>query len=103
MRQHLSHDRLAQLILRNLQLVRRLEVQPELGCGTEVARQAQRGIRCDAAFLIDDVVDASSGNAERERQLMRRDGQRDEKLLAENFSGVDCLRSRLCVDSEPRP
>ena len=59
MRQHLSHDGLAQLILHNLQLVRRLEVQPELGRGTEVARQAQR-----------------------ERLLMRRDGQRDEKRSA---------------------
>src|ERR1035437_9595785 len=52
-------------LLRDFQIVSKLQVQPALYVAAEVAHQAHRGIHADAAPLQDDVVDARSRNAQR--------------------------------------
>ena len=48
-RGHLALDPGAGFVLGDAQIVERLETQPEFGTRSEVARQAQRGIRGNAA------------------------------------------------------
>jgi hypothetical protein len=61
---HFLTDLGSQLLLRLLEVVRDLQIEPRLRIAPEVTRQPQRGIERDTAAFERDVVDARGGNAQ---------------------------------------
>lgn len=66
-----------------------LEVHPELGGVAEVAAESDRGIGGDAAFAVDDLVDASRRDADGDGHPVLGDSQGIEELVLEHLTGVD--------------
>jgi len=79
----------AVVALRDLQIVRGLQVEPRLRIAAKVPCETQRGICRDAAPLADDIVDAASSDAEGVCQCVRAHLERDEVILAKNFARMD--------------
>ena len=50
-----------------LEVVMRLEIHPELGCGAEEEARTERGVGTDAAAIVDDLRNAVGEDAERSR------------------------------------
>ena len=86
---NLSRNAVAQSVLLEVQVMLRLEFQPELGRRVEVAGQAQRRIGRDAPSARDNLVDPARIDADIERQPMLTQPQRRQKLLLEDFTGMD--------------
>ena len=53
-RVNIAIDGLGKLILRELKVIVRLQVDPELGRGPEVTSEAKRGVRTNRAAAVDD-------------------------------------------------
>jgi len=83
---------LAKGIFRDIKIVIHLQAQPELRGHLEIARQSQRRIGGDAASALDDFIDAPSWNAEGQRQLILTQLHGLQKLLQQDFAGVDRLQ-----------
>jgi len=79
----------AEVVLFGLEVVSRLQVEPEPVGGREVSGQSQRGVCGDPALAVDDLVDPSWGDPDGDGQPVLGDLQRDEELLEENLPGVD--------------
>jgi hypothetical protein len=79
-----------------LEVVVRLEIHPELGCGAEEEAEPERGVGTDAAAIVDDLRNAVGRDPERSRQL--RLGQRitGQELFAEDFSRRTGENSSCC-------
>ena len=70
-------------------LIRPLQIQPELfGCPKE-ARQPDGRIGADAAPFQNNVIDTRRGNAESLCQFIRGEPHGPEKFLAQDFAGVN--------------
>jgi hypothetical protein len=52
-----------------LQVIVRLAIHPELGCGAEEEAEPERGVRADTASIVDDLRNAVGRDPERSRQL----------------------------------
>jgi hypothetical protein len=61
---HLPDDPLCQSIRSRFQIIIGLKPQPEFRRGAEVAAQSEGGVRGDAAFAMDDFVDAPGLDAQ---------------------------------------
>jgi len=87
---HVALDGQAVLSERGRQIVSRLQVQPELGRRTEIAGEADCGIRRDRArpLYAKNVADPGCRNAQRERESVRRQAERLHELLAEYLAGM---------------
>ena len=70
------------------EIVAGLEVEPELGAGAEMAREAQRGVRADRALAVEDRRDPPRGHTQRERQPVGRHAARRE-LTPQDATRVD--------------
>jgi len=97
-RQHVPFDLRLELGLGGAQVERRLQVEPELAGRTEVAREAQRGVRGDSPPLVHNVVDPGGGDSQRLCQRVRAQTERAEKLFAQHFAGVDGAHGFLWHD-----
>jgi hypothetical protein len=82
-RRHLSPD----LIGSHAQIIRRLQIEPELRAGLEPAAEAKRGVAGDGALAPDDLRDAVRRHGE-PRQFGRRDFEFGQ-FVGENFAGMD--------------
>src|SRR6266852_6350339 len=70
----------------SFEIVSGLHANPELGRGTEKSRQAQRSVRCDRPFSIDDCADPDLWNADRLGKGILAKAQRLQKILAQHVS-----------------
>ena len=66
-------DLLPSEILRTVELVTALQVDPELRRGAEVLRESQRGICGDPPLAVHDLVDSARRHADRHGELVLRD------------------------------
>jgi hypothetical protein len=73
---------------RDLEVVVRLEAQPELLGRLEVASEPERRVGRDPALAPDDLMDATRGNAEVPRDAKPRQAQRLEELQREDLAGM---------------
>ncbi len=80
-------------VLFGFEVVPGLEVHPELVRGPEVPGQSKRRVSTDSTVSMDDLVDPPSWDADVLRESVLADAQGTEKLLEENFPGMD--RSQL--------
>lgn len=67
----------------------RLQVEPELGRGAEVARQAQGRVRGDGAATEGNLVEAGAGHLDGVGQLVDAQTHRLQEFLAQDFARVD--------------
>src|SRR3989338_8542988 len=81
------------------QVVEVLQVEPELGIGVEVARQAQGSIGANATALVHNFTNPGGGNTKFQRQLVDGEAERLHEILPENFAGVDRRQERLSHDA----
>ncbi len=66
-----------------------LDAGPELDGGAEVARKPQRRVGADAALLMANFTDPHGGYADVLGQPVLADAHRLQKLLQENFAGMN--------------
>ena len=66
-----------------------LQIEPELGIGVEVARQAQGCVGGDAAALMHNFADAGRRHVQVERQPVDREGERLHEILAQDLARMD--------------
>src|SRR6266850_5205551 len=77
-----------------------LQIQPELFCRSEKARQTDRCIGADTAPFQNDIVDARRRDAESLRQFVNRHPNWRQELLSEDFAGMNSpVRSALSDNS----
>ena len=90
-REHLDFalQPIAQPLLFPLQIIMRLQVEPELRRHLEVAPQAQGGVGGDRALTLDDLVDAARWNANVQGEPVLANAHRLEKLLGQDFTRGD--------------
>jgi hypothetical protein len=82
---------LGQRILGDIQTRVHLEAQLELRRHAEIAAQAQRRIRRDAAFAQDNLIDAARRHANVQRQAILAQVHGLEKLFQQHFARVHRL------------
>ena len=88
-RHHFPIDLGRQLLLRLLEVIRDLQIEPRLRISPKVTRKAQRRIERDTTALKHDVVHARSRNPQRDRKRMRRHLQRYQKIFPQYLAGMD--------------
>ena len=79
---------LAQSVLGDFQVMRRLQVQPVLRRLTQCASEQQCQFGCDRTRAVYDVRNPHGGNADRTRKVSLRDAKLIERF-AEELSGMD--------------
>ena len=72
------------------QIIRRLQIDPELGRRIERSRQQPSRIRRNTALAANDLVDALNRNTQMSRQRLLAQPQRFEKFVQQNRTGVRC-------------
>ena len=77
----------AEVVLLDLEVVAGLQVEPEPVGGAEVARQPQRGVGCDPALAVDDLIDPSWRDTDRDGEVVLGDLQRGQEVLEEDLPG----------------
>lgn len=75
--------------LGDLAVIAGLQIQPDLGRPLEVAGEAQGGVRRDGAFALHDFIDAARRHADVMGETVFGQTKRREKILAENFTGMN--------------
>ena len=85
------------MVLLDLEVVSRLQVEPEPVGRREVSGQPQRGVCGDPALAADDLVDPPWGDTDGDSQPLLGDLQRDEELLEENLPGWIGAMVAMCV------
>ena len=81
-------DCLFRLHLRPMQIIIRLQADPDIGGRTEVARQTKRHVRTDASLFVQDLIDRPERGLKRLRQLYLGDPQRRKEILLQNLAGM---------------
>src|SRR5438874_957703 len=81
-------DAPAQPLLGRLEVVAQLQVEPELRRGPEVAREAQRRVRRDAAQAAHDLVDPPRRHLGVDREAVLRDAEAVEEIALQYFTGM---------------
>src|SRR5699024_306793 len=94
-------DLLTCQVLRTIQLVVALQVDPELRRRPEVPRQPQRGVRSDPSLTVHDLIDPAGWHFDRDGELVLGDPEALDKVLHENLSRVD--RGNLVSGSQRSP
>src|ERR1700692_1290968 len=72
------------------EIMRRLEVHPELRRIPEVLRQQKGGLRCDPALAAHHFVDAVQRNTQSAGKFGLSQPQRFEKLREQDLTGMGC-------------
>ena len=72
-----------------LEFVAGLKIEPELTCGSEKSRQAQRGVGRYGAFSMYNLVYSTRWNRYIFRKTILTDSQRIQKFLKQNFSRMN--------------
>lgn len=89
MKGHDARDLLRRSILSEVEVVAVLEVQPELGGGTEVLPEAQGCISGDGALAVNDLVDASGRHPDGHGELVLRDLESPDEVLHKNLARMN--------------
>ena len=76
-------------LLGKLAVVVGLEIEPHFSGPCEVAGEAQGGFGGDGAFALHDLIDATWGHADVLGKTVFRESQRQKKILAQNFTGMN--------------
>ena len=71
------------------EVVAALQADPELGGVAEVAGKAQGGVRGDAAFAADEIVDARGGDVKMLGEAVGGQAEGFHELGEENLAGMD--------------
>src|ERR1700687_4377720 len=77
----------ANLAFRHAQIVKRLQRQPKLGAGSEVARQAQGGVGGDSALATYNFVHSARTDAEGLGEPIHTHAEGHEVVFLDCFSG----------------
>jgi hypothetical protein len=85
----LARDSVRTLLLCDLQIVKLLEVQPKLWCGSKEARQAQSRVGCDGSLAVHNFRNAGHGDMQLDRELVHAQPERVHELLEKNFTGMN--------------
>src|SRR3954469_12311036 len=83
-------------VLLNLQIVMRLQVQPELRRHLKIPAETQRSVRSDSSLAFDDLVDPTRRNSDVFGKTILRDAHRFEKFLFQNLTRRD-VRQRFAL------
>jgi hypothetical protein len=68
-----------------------LQIDPEIGAIAEELAEAQRHTGSDGLFLIENVVERLTGNAEQPRDLALGFAKRRQHILAQHLAGMHRL------------
>src|SRR6185437_11757696 len=90
-RLHLFGEAAVKRVLGHLQIVTRLDIDPEFRLHAEEAAEPQRRVGADGAAAQHDLVDAARRHTDRLGEPVLRDLHRFEEILQENFAGVNGL------------
>lgn len=77
------------------EIVRRLQIEPKLGCRSEMLRETERCIGADRALLAHDVRNTIVRNVENISELPRTHTGRHEAFLAQNLARMRPDPARL--------
>jgi hypothetical protein len=66
-----------------------LKVEPDFGGPLEVTGKAQRGVSGDGSFALHDFVNPARGHADVFRNAVFGQAKGQNKILAENFTGMN--------------
>lgn len=77
-----------EMILLDLEVVTNLEIEPEPVAGTEVSRQAKRGVGADPTGAMDDLIDATRRYADLDGEMMLCGAEGLKELLQQHLAGV---------------
>src|SRR5690625_3132782 len=94
-------DLLTREILRAVELIAALQVDPELRRRPEVPRQPQRGVRRDPSLTVHDLVDPPRRHTDRHGELVLSDPEALDEVLHEDLTWVD--RGDLVSGSQRSP
>ena len=72
-----------------LKFVVRLQIQPPLGLGAEIAREPQGPVGGNGSLAADDLADAQRWNSEGLGERLLRESQRLQEILGEDFARMD--------------
>src|ERR1039457_3192071 len=86
---NLRFNNAPELVLRNLQIVRGLKIQPKARAGIEVPREPQCRIWSNPAALVNDLGDSCYWYTEIERQTIHAQAQRFHEVRAQDLAGMD--------------
>ena len=73
----------------NLEVVACLQVDPESITRAEESSEAQCGVRADPTLAVDDFVDPTRRNGDRDSQAMLRDPERLQEVQQQDLAWVD--------------
>ncbi len=76
-------------LLCRLAVVVCLQIQPHFSGPCEIAGKAQGGVCGDGAIALHDLIDAARGHADVPREAVFRKTERQKKILAQNFTGMN--------------
>jgi len=79
------------LVLGDFEIIAGLQVHPKGRIVTEITRKAEGGVRGDAAAFVDDVGDASDGDAQSHCDFVHAEPQGGHELFAESLAGMHGL------------
>jgi hypothetical protein len=82
---------------RNLEIVEVLQIEPELGVGVEISRQAEGGFRSNPPAPMHNLTDAGGRNVQVERELVHGEPQGLHEVFAEHLAWVDRGHQRLSL------
>jgi len=77
----------AEFLLRDGEIVFRLQIHPDLRGSTEVARQPERGVRTHSSLAIKNFNDSTRGNGKVKCESIRAESSRFE-FLAQDVAGM---------------
>jgi hypothetical protein len=88
----IAGDLAGDLVLGDFQVIARLQIHPKSRTVPEITRKAERGIRGDAAALVDNVCDARYRDAQSHGDFIHAQPQGSHELLAENLTRMHGLQ-----------
>lgn len=88
-RTNLALDFRGELVFSFFEFVIALQAKPEFRRGTEVMREAQRGVRRDRTLTLDDFPDPICRYAQIHREAMDTDAGRDDEVLVQDLTGMN--------------
>src|SRR5690242_12266541 len=101
-RLHLSLDLFLEILFGTLKVVVRLEVDPKLRTGAEVAAEPQRRIGTDASHAVDNRVEPVAWHMQRHGKRVNGHAERLQKLFVQDLAGVRQADLPLVASHYPR-
>src|SRR6476646_9821662 len=92
---HRSVDTARQLVGGDFQIIRGLQIHPEKRACLEVASEAQRRVRTDAAALVNNFRNASHGHMQIHSETIHAELKRLHEVSPQNLAGMNGRKTSL--------